>query len=363
MASRCTAALLQANAILLVAVLVAGCALDDATLAPPSAAPTTASPAPTATPNVTAPPSLAPTPEPTVNCAAVGANEGTVALSTPVGFETIDLQDGPLETPEAVDGSDVPIANTVVGGTDLTAEIGVGNGLDASTSITSIQADFLPFGTTTTLPVGATSSGSTASLRLPDRRVDGQLRFTISWVTSCGSGNAVGTIGLTVVPSSVTAGCPTTPETLADGLAVLGKSPHLAIGALSLPTQIVGWSGRWILGDGATDGPQFAGWKSDPILTVASGDLILIRESIADLALVSIQAGFFRRADVDAYFDGTLTDQLETVLFVRRSANSKGRANIPATLDPGSYVMEVEGSWLTSCLAVDTYNAVSVRVR
>lgn len=349
--------------IAVVALVVSACIGETPTPTsiPATLAPATPSPAPT--PIVTAQPTFAPTPRPTVNCTASGASEAGMNLLTPVGFETVDLQTGALESPIAVEPSEVPIVSTVVGGIELQADLHVGDGLEATTVISAITADFVPFGLASALPVTATFSGSTASLRLPDKRVDGQLRVAISWTTECGTGQSTGTIGLTVVPSSVTAGCPTAADDLADALSSLGKAPRVTIGTLVEPITVVAWSGRWILGNGASDVPQFAGWDDSRAVVAAPEAPIVVRESIDDLALVMIQAGIFRRADVDAYLAGGSIDDLETLAFVRRNANAKGRASIPAPLEPGRYVIELTGSWLTSCLSVETYNVVSLQVR
>lgn len=351
------------SSLAVVVLLVAACDSATPTLAPPTIAPATPSATAQPTPTLAPPPSLNPTPQPTVNCSTAGVEAG-LDLLTPVGLETIDLQEGPLESPAVVDSSDVPIVSTVVGGIELTADLAVGDGLEATTVISAVIADFVPFGASSTLPVAATYSGSTVSLRLPDKRVDGQLRVTISWTTTCGAGDGSGTIGLTVVPSSVTVGCPSTADDLADALSVLGKTPHLTIDTLNEPLTVVGWSGRWILGNGAIDVPQFAGWDDGQTVAVVTAPEapMVVRESIEDLAMVLIQASIYRRADVLAYLSSGSTDELETFSFVRRTPNSKARARIPAPLDPGRYVMEVTGSWLTSCLSVETYTVVSVVV-
>jgi hypothetical protein len=351
---------------LLVSVLMLGCGSPGATAAPSTAAPETPSLAPTpivtAPPAVTAPPTLAPTPRPTVNCAAGGVNEAGMNLLTPVGFETVDLQTGALESPIAVEPADVPIVSTVVGGIELQADLHVGDGLEATTVISAITADFVPFGVASALPVTATFSGSTASLRLPDKRVDGQLRVAISWTTECGTGQSSGTIGLTVVPSSVTAGCPSSPDQLADALAPV-ENAQVTIGTLVAPLTVVGWSGRWILGNGATDVPQFAEWDDARAVVAAPETSIVIRESVDDLAMVSIQVSIYRRGDVLAYLDGGSTGELETLTFLRRTPGPLGRTSIPAPLDRGRYVVEMTGSWLTSCLSVESYSVVSVEVR
>jgi hypothetical protein len=344
---------------LLVAISTGGCDSAEPTSTPQTVA--TGTPSSTPTASASPAPTVAPTPLPTINCSTTGANDASLDLLTPVGFETIDLQTGALESPTMVDASDVSIVSTVVGGIELTADLAVGDGLEATTVISAVSADFVPFGTTSTLPVTATFSDSTASLRLPDQRVDGQLRVAIAWSTECGSGSGAGSVALTVVPSSVTAGCPTTSGGLAAEVQAMATD-HITIGTLNLPVVAVSWSGRWLLGSGASDAPQFAGWDDEHPVSIAPGALIVVKESIDDLALVSLLASTYRRTDVLAYLAGGSTDELVTLAFGRHNANAKGRAYIPAQLEPGSYVIEVTASWLTSCLSLDTYSVVSVDV-
>lgn len=346
---------------LALALLVIGCDSASPTLAPQTAAAPTPSVAPTVTPTDTAAPTVVPTPQPTVDCATAGSEPG-FDLETPVGLETVDLEDGPLESPTVVDPSDVPIVSALVGNIEQHADLAVGDGLDASTEISEVDADFVPFGTASPLPVNATASGSSVSMRLPDKRVDGQLRVQLTWTTECGSGSGSATIALSVFPASVAAGCPQTPDHLEDALVPL-KNAHVTFDALSVPLTVVDWSGRWIAGSGAVDAPQFAGWDDAHSVAAAPAGLIVLRESIADLSLVSIVVATYRRADVVDYLAGGATGNLEYLTYTRRPAGPLGRASIPAPLDPGRYVVDVTGTWLTSCLNLETHTVVSVQVR
>ena len=347
-------------ATLLAAVLVAaGCGTGSPSAKPAS---TAAFPTPSAGPTATAAPTLGPTAPGPVDCSTAGTSQADIVLEAPIGFETVDLEQDPLESPVPVDPAEAPIVTTIVGGVELTADLAVGRGLETSTVIDTVVADFVPFGTSSTLPVAATFSGAVAVLRLPDQRVDGQLRISLTWTTECGTGGGSGTIALTVVPSSVTVGCPRSADGLADALAPLA-SARVTIGTLTAPLTLVAWSGRWISGDGTIDVEQFEGWDDARAVVAAPEAPIVFRESIDDLALVTLSASIYRHADVVEYLAAGSVDALATYGFVRRNANANGRANIPAPLEPGRYVMEVAASWQTSCLSVETYSVVSLEVR
>lgn len=351
--------LTRAVALLAVALLAGACDIADPTIAPPTAASVT--PGPTLTPTATPLPSLPPAPQPTVDCSTAGSDAG-FDLPTPVGLETVDLVDGPLESPTVVDGSDVEVVASVVGGIELPADLAVVGGLEASTEISAVEADFLPFGTASTLPITAKTSGSTVSLRLPDKRVDGQLRVALSWTTECGAGSGSGTIALSVFPSSVATGCPSSADHLEDALAPL-KNARVTYDAVSVPLTVIGWTGRWVLGNGGVDAGQFDGWDDDHAVVASPGALVVLRESIDDLALIDIQVATYRRADVLEYIAGGSTGDVEYIAYTRRPAGPLGRASIPVPLEKGRYVFTVTGSWLTSCLNLATSNVISVEVR
>lgn len=326
---------------------------SSAASAPPMLTPATLTP--TSTPAVTRQPPETCPPDP-------GTIQASLEIQTPTGFETVDIQADPLPSPASVDPLEIPIVATLLGGVDVTVVIRMSGGPDDTAEIPALTADFLPFGTATTLPVSVEVDGTTASLRLPDRDLKGQLRVSVSWSTSCTSGDGTGAVGMSVVDSSVAAGCPSTATGLEANLAGFA-SMHATVGTVDVPLIITGWTGRWIADAGASDIPEFAGWDRDSAATAAPGASVVLSEAIADLALVSIRASTYLRADVVAYLEPDSTDDLGTLAVVRRPANAKGRAGIPVPLEPGSYVIEIEGVWLTPCLSLETYTAVSVDVR
>lgn len=348
------------TALLLAFALLAGaCTATRPTTAPVASAMPSPSPAATLVPT----PTLTPTPPPPATCPPDPSSiQASLEIRTPTGVEAVDLAAGPLESPVAIDPSEVTIVATLLGGVDVSVVVRLSEGPDDVAVITELAADFLPFGTGTTVPVAATLNGSAASLRLPARDLAGQLRLSASWATSCGSWDGAGTIGTSVVPSSVAAGCPTTVAGLeADFTSLVGK--HVTVGTTSVPLIVTAWSGRWTLATGAADIAEFAGWDRTTGAIASPGASIVLSEAIMDLHLVSIRASTFLRADVVAYLEPDSTDELGTVAVVRRPANAKGRAGIPVPLEPDRYVVEIEGVWLTSCLSLETYAAVSVDVK
>ena len=73
-----------------------------------------------------------------------------------------------------------------------------------------------------------------------------------------------------------------------------------------------------------------------------------------------VTAPIYRRADVDAYFE--TGDAPRSVAIVKRPVNVKGYVNIPAPLEPGDYVFDIDVSWLTPCFELSTTRSVSVTV-
>jgi len=342
----------------IVASLALGCGVRTAVVTPAASAPAP-SPSVAQTPS----PTIDVTPEPPATCPPdLSSIQGSLEIQTPTGFETLDLGAGPLESPVPVDALEVPMVATLLGGTDVAVVIRLDDGPDRVATITGMTADFVPFGTATTMPVLVDLQGPAATLRLPDVDLQGQLRVGASWATSCGTWDGSGAIGTSVVKASVAEGCPTTVAGLEAELASLA-SKHVTVGTVDMPLLVTGWSGRWILGAGAADIPEFAGWDRDATAVAAPGASIVLSETLAELQLVSIRASTFLRADVIAYLEPDSTDELGTVAVVRRPANARGRAGIPVPLDPGRYVIAIEGVWLTPCLSLETYGAVSVQVR
>jgi hypothetical protein len=351
----------RAPAIALVALLVAACSGLTPTVGPPAQS---VGPSATTAATESPLPSAVPTPTAFVATCPTGTDTVPAALSlhTPTGFESIELGEDPLPSADAIDPADVPIVSTVLGNTGLPLELVGLDGPDRGLSITGMTADFLPFGTATTLPVKVTLDGPTGTVVLPDRDVSGQLRLSATWTSDCGEGAGTGSLALEVVKSSVAAGCPTTSDGLQDAVVAFAGT-RITVGTLSITLVVTGWSGRWTEGVGATDGPEFGTWDQNRTTVVGPGESVQIRESVADLGLVSVFAQLFRRADVLDYLDADSTGELDTVMGLRRNANLNGRANIPMPLETGRYVLRLQGTWLTSCLSVETLTSVSVDVR
>jgi hypothetical protein len=309
----------------------------------------------------------APTPAATIQPEATCPTEPTDAvpeidLQTPEGIGAISLEAGVLASASPVDASVVPIVSTILGGPGLAATLSVDPSLDASIAITSISADFLPYGSASVLPVKARFDGATIALDLPDRTISGQLRADVGWTSRCGPGRGAGTVGLALVASSIAAGCPTTGAGLLARVKTLAKQ-RITVGTLSVPIGIVSWSGRWIAAAADDVIPQFAGWDRNAVITVDPEALISVREAIDDLGLLSVRAATFHRADVDAFLSPDSTGDLPAVSVTTRPVNPKGRVNIPAPADSGRYVIEIQATWQTSCLNLETYEVVSVTVR
>ena len=346
---------MQFAKLMVVAVLIAGCQGPRATVVP-----IVSPPVPTATPVVTLQPTAAITPEPPVTCPPKSSQAELVLQAGP-GPESITLDTEPLPSPRAVDTGEVPIVVTVLGGIDHAAEVHLDEGPNDKLEITAVTAEFLPFGNAATVPVTATASGGSIAIALPDKPLAGQLRVSVAWSSRCGDGSGSGSIGMAVVESKVAAGCPAAEAGFDAALAAL-DGENVTVGALGVPLIVTDWSGRWVPGAGAADIVQFSGWDNDRPVLAAPEALLVLSEAIDDLALQSIQISMYLRTDVDAYLDADSTGTLDTFAFVRRNANAKGRASIPAPLEPGSYVVEVVGTWLTSCLGLETYSAFSLEV-
>jgi hypothetical protein len=98
------------------------------------------------------------------------------------------------------------------------------------------------------------------------------------------------------------------------------------------------------------------------VISVAPGANVAVRENVDDLHIVNVRASIYRRADVDAYFGPNSTQDVDPVTIVRRDVNLKGNVNIPAPLEPGTYVFDIDATWLTSCFQLQTTRSVSVKV-
>jgi hypothetical protein len=342
------------------AVAIAGCDAGGSTQRP-TPAPTVApspSPSPTTLPQATP----VATPVPTAGCPAEGF-ESAAALSvlTAQGFLTLDLLPGAMPTPVVVDESIIPSEAILVGGVELTARLQADVGGDDAT-FSSVTADFLPFGATTPLQLAATIDGSAITVRLLDQALKGQLRIAVAWSTRCGTGDGAGAVGITIVDSSAVAGCPATEAGLA-GLVDALQAARITIGTRQFAINITGWSGRWMSASDIDDFAAFDGWDRDVSIAVAPEANVTVREAVDDLGILSVQASIFRRAEVIAYLEPDSNGNLQSVKVTTRPVNINGRVNIPAPLEPGSYVFELESSWQTSCLTLDTYHVVTVEVQ
>lgn len=78
------------------------------------------------------------------------------------------------------------------------------------------------------------------------------------------------------------------------------------------------------------------------------------------IAVQSMRASFYRLADVLAMGQGA---QPRPVEVTQHSPRSDGSVSFPAPSGRGDYVLELGGTWLTSCIELGTYAVVSVEVR
>lgn len=342
-------------ALALTCLLLGGCNSIRSTAIPtvPSSQSVIASPtAPTPTTRATA--------KPAATCPSTPSSADLV-FNTGPGTELIPLTDEPLASPEAVDAASVPIVATVLGGVRHAITVSMDEGPSDTVAITDASADFLPFDTAATRPVKTTIDDVIAALTLPDSTLAGQLRISVSWSGPCGDGEGAGSIGLAVAKSTVAGGCPD-----ADGLngeVSTFDGLHASAGTLGIPLILTGWSGRWVPLIGASDVPQFAGWDRAHAATAAPEAPVVISETTGDFAMRDIQLSIYPRADVVKFLEPDSAGELNTLSFLHRNANAKGRASFPAPLEPGDYVVEMVGNWLTPCLTIETYSAFSLKVR
>ncbi len=222
-----------------------------------------------------------------------------------------------------------------------------------------IVADFVPFEATESEPVIATIDGASVTLQLPDRDVSGVLRVAASWTTACGRGSGGGKLGLKVLDPALAAGCPTTSDGLLEQVMEL-QATTLRLGTLHIPIGIIAWSGRWIDASAIDEVPQFAGWDTSISTTVPAGENLPVKDTLGDgIDYVTLRFAFYRRADVEAYLAGTL-DEISTIDVVRKNPSATGGVSVPLEFEPGPYVVEIQGTWQTPCLNVDSSTAVSV---
>ena len=257
---------------------------------------------------------------------------------------------------------DVPLDGTVLGGSQLRARLVVDTEqLGDEAAITSIAVEFQPEGRPVWIAAQTVIDGSVATVTVPDVDAKGFLRATVAWTTKCDAGHGAGELALAVLHSSIAAGCPTTGEALGQ-LALDLDGSRVSYDAVDVPVGITGWSARWTPGEAGGDFAQFSGWDRTRSVAATTGTSIVLRESIDDLSLVSVRAAFYERDDVEDYLDPSSTIELNSVDIQRRSAGEKGRIGIPINVEPGRYVMEVQGEAQSPCLNLQTYQVISVDV-
>lgn len=321
--------------------------------------------APTATPAATEVPAT---------CRPQDANTtATLDIRTTAGLQALEL--GPIDElatlpPAPTAGAPRPTADpdlfveaTLLGATDIDVGISIDSTFEGDLGmITALTAEFVPIGAAVAVQVEVEIDRGAVTIRLPDMDATGSLRATASWTTSCGTGEGAGAITVTLLDSSVAAGCPTTSDGLLAQVMAL-QATKVAYDTLQVPIGAYGWSGRWVPGEAVDDFPQFSGWDRDAALVVAPRASIVLRESTEDLSLLSVRAGIYLRAEVEAYIEPGSSTELNVFDVQRRSAGPLGRIGIPAPLEPGRYVFEVQGDAQTACLNLDTYQVISVEVR
>ena len=328
--------------------LLAGCGLSAAPSPTPTLAPTAAATLPAVA-----------TPVPTTDPCAGDPASVESGLSVPGvdGVVLIDLEpDAP--GPSAPIDPSVEIAGTVLGGPTSVRLFVERPGVAEEPRLVDVVADFMPTGATEPEPVSATIDGSRAFLDLPSSDVSGVLRVAASWSTTCGPASGGGSIGLQLLDPAIAEGCPTTSDRLQAQVDDL-QATSLRIGTLDVPIGIVGWSGRWTDAGAIDDFPQFSGWDT-AIVIGAAGETLPARDVLGDgIDYTRLRFAFFDRADVMAFLEGSL-DEVPVVEVVNRNPTGSGRMNIPMEFPPGAYVVEVQGTWQTPCLNVDSYAVVSL---
>ena len=140
------------------------------------------------------------------------------------------------------------------------------------------------------------------------------------------------------------------------------QAAQITVGTRQLPINIVGWTGRWMAASSIDDFAAFDGWDRSVSIAVAPEANVTVREAVDDLGILSVRASIFRRAEVIAYLEPDSSGNLQSVKVTTRPVYVNGRVNIPAPLEPGSYVFELESAWQTACLTLDTYHVVTVEV-
>ena len=322
------------------------------------------SPAATARPTV-APTAVPVTPEPTLTptadpCADPDSSEAALVLHGIEGILALELAGGDPGPAATINPFLTEATDPVLGGpATLELQVELAGVEAAGIELDEIVADFVPFEATTSEPVVATIDGASVTLELPDRDVSGVLRVAASWTTACGPGSGGGKLGLKVLDPALAAGCPTTSDGLQEQVMEL-QATTLRVGGLNIPIGIVAWSGRWTDASAIDEVPQFAGWDTSISATVPAGENLAVKDTLGDgIDYQTLRFAFYDRADVSAYLAGSL-DEISSIDVVRKNPSATGGVSVPLEFEPGPYVVEIQGTWQTPCLNVDSTTAMSI---
>jgi hypothetical protein len=338
-------------AVLLAMVLAAACAGPAATTRPTVGPTVPPAPTPTAAPT--------PTPDP---CADPDSIEASLQVHGIEGLLSLELVPGDPGPAATINPFLAEATDQVLGGpAELDLQVDLATGSATDVTLESVTADFVPFEATEAEPVVATIDGATVTLELPSRDVSGLLRVAATWRTPCGQATGGGKLGLKVIDPALAAGCPTTSAGLQAQVEDLQATTLRVggVGGLHVPIGIVSWSGRWIDAAAIDEVPQFAGWDSAISTTVAPGATMNVKDVLDGVDFTFLRFAFYERADVLAWLEGSLVE-ISTVDLVRKNPSSTGGVEVPLDFAPGQYVVEIQGTWQTPCLTLESYVAVSV---
>lgn len=212
-------------------------------------------------------------------------------------------------------------------------------------------------------PIVVRSDGNAMSFELPDLDGAGWLFISATWITGCRQYSGTAQARVRVLDSSVTAGCPPDGAGIQASVFAL-QSQEIQIGSLDVPIGIGTWQARWLRAAAADSVPKFAPWdRQMAALVVESGTSITLGESNEDLAVQSVNAAFYRLADVLAYFDPSESSDISPMQGGSREPRADGTVVIDAPTQRGDYVLELLGTWLTPCVQLGTYAVIAVEVR
>ena len=325
-------------------------------------------PGPTLVPSVGATTAPEPTPEPTVvptvdPCADATALTASLELHGTENLLALELEPGDPGPAATISPTVIEATETALGGeTAVELRLDLDGAEAAGAALLDLSADFVPFEATAAEPVGATVDGTTARLQLPGRNVSGVLRVAATWRSECGEASGGGKLGLQLLDPSVAAGCPSTSEGLQRRVEDL-QATTLRVGGpagVHIPIGIVGWSGRWTDAAAIDEVPQFAGWDTAIGVTVPAGATMNVKEVLDGTDYTLLRFAFYERADVEAWLEGSL-GEISSVDVVRKNPSATGGVEVPLDFAPGQYVVEIQGTWQTPCLELDSYAVLSVQ--